>query len=82
MATKLSAAQYLDREYLEIRCRLLDVAAALDRVGGAAGADSARGDARYAKLVEAAQLLTDGKPNRAERLQRLFSDAYDSNWRT
>lgn len=81
MATMLSATQYLDREYLEVRCRLIDVAAALDRIAGATGADSARTDARYRKLMQAIEELgRDGDP-RAERLQMLFSDSYDAGWR-
>lgn len=81
MPAKHSAAQHLDREFLEVRCRLIDVAAAMDRIVNASDADAARLDPRYGKLVDAARLLIDGKPDRAERLQMLFSDAYDPNWR-
>lgn len=81
MATMLSATQYLDREYLEVRCRLIDIAAALDRIAGASGAEAARTDPRYRKLLQAIEEIgRDGTP-RAERLQMLFSDAYDAGWR-
>lgn len=77
----LNAQQLLDREFLEVRCRLLDIASALDRIDRADGAGTARADPRMAKLVEGVRLLTDALPDRAERLQRLFSLEYESGWR-
>lgn len=81
MNAKLSAADMLDREFLEIRCRLLDIAAALDRIDRADGAQAVRGDPRVAKLSKAAGILVDGQPERAKRVQMLFSDPYDPAWR-
>lgn len=81
MTGRLTAAEMLDREFLEIRCRLIDIAAALDRIDFASDADEVRSDPRLAKLREAAAILTDGQPNRAQRAQMAFSDAYDPSWR-
>lgn len=74
------AIAMLDHEYLEIRHRLLDVAAALDRIQRADG-DSAAGDPRMAMLRQASGILFDGRGNRAERAQLVFSDDYDPAWR-
>jgi hypothetical protein len=80
-----SADQILDECFLEVRAKLLEVAATLDRVDR--GSDesaplSANAETRRAKLDEAIRLLLSEGPDRAERLQRLFSRQYDANWRT
>ena len=79
MTTKLTAAEMLDREFLEIRCRLLDIAAALDRIDRADATDAVQSDPRMAKLQEATRLLVDGQPDRAERMQMVLSDPYDED---
>ena len=71
----------LDREYLEIRHRILDVAAALDRIHRTDG-DSPNNDPRIDMLRQASVIMFDGQPNRAERAQLVFSDDYDSAWRS
>lgn len=81
MATKMTANDVLDREFLQARHEILDIAAALDRIGRADGANAIAKDARMAQLDEAIALLIDGKPDRAERAQMVFSDDYDPNWR-
>jgi len=77
--TSLEASEVLAREFLEIRSRLLEVAAALDRIDRAQGSTS--GDARRQNIARALDAL--GKPgqNRAEQLQTIFSRAYDARWR-
>jgi hypothetical protein len=69
-----------DREYFEIRHRLLDIGAALDRIHRADG-NSADSDPRMDILRQASVILFDGRPNRAERAQMVFSDDYDPSWR-
>ena len=44
MAGVNQAPQILERHFLEVRCGLLDMAAALDRMERASGSDRARGD--------------------------------------
>jgi hypothetical protein len=78
MPIPLDAPEVLQREFLEIRARLLQVAASLDRLGRAEG--SVADDPRLAKIHEALAILADGQPDRAERIQLLFSRAYDSQW--
>lgn len=80
MPTIQSAPQVLDRHYLEIRCGLLDLAAALDRVARSDGAGSIAGDPRMHLIRQGIDILLEGGTDRAERLQLLFSDAYQEGW--
>jgi hypothetical protein len=80
MPIPLDAPEVLNREFPEIRARLLQLAAALDRMDRAAG--TSEGDPRRQKIREAlAILLGDSAPDRAERLQLLFSLPYDESWK-
>ncbi len=76
----LPAARALDDSFLEARCRLLDLAAILDRIGRGAGASVAAKDPRLAKVRQALEALRDGTEGRAERIQRIFSLEYDPGW--
>ena len=88
MTGRLTAAELLDREFPEIRCRLIDIAAALDRIDRAAGAGAVQvgtarpgRDPRWSQLREASAILIDTRPDRAQRMQMVFSDAFDPTWR-
>jgi len=76
--TMPDAAGLLDREFLEIRARLLQVAAAFDRIGRAPG--SVDRDPRLEKLQRALAVLQSSDPNRAEQIQLIFSRPYDAGW--
>ena len=78
----ITAVEVLDREFLEMRCRVIDIAGALDRLGRAADSGTAFADPRMRQLERAIALLTDRNPDRAERAQLIFSDEYDPEWRT
>lgn len=80
MATIQTAAQVLDRHFLEIRCGLLDLAAALDRIERSDAFAKTKSDARLEQIHEALQILATDGDNRAERLQLLFSDEYQAGW--
>jgi len=82
MPTTRTAIEMLDRHFLEIRHRILDIAAALDRIGRADDAAKTRSDPRYLELEQAVRLLIDGKPDRAERIQMVFSLPYDQHWKS
>ncbi len=82
MPGKMTAAELLDGEFLEMRCRLLDVAAALGRIDAGMDGASVASDPRLASLREAAAVLIDGQGDRARRVQMVFSDSYDPDWRT
>lgn len=79
MSSPQTARQILDRHYLEIRSKILDLAASLDRVERATE-DSIKNDPRLAKVRSGIELLLTPGTDRAERVQMLFSDAYVENW--
>jgi hypothetical protein len=74
-----TATQVLDREFLSIRCRLLDLAAGLDRVDRADG--QVAEDPRWRQLQQAIGFIATPDGNRAERVQMTFSLPYVENWR-
>ncbi|MCA9173507.1 MAG: hypothetical protein KDB14_03390 [Planctomycetales bacterium] len=75
----LSAPEVLNREFLEIRARVLELAACFDRLDRAQGDVS--GDPRISLLREAVDVLLADEPLRAERVQLIFSRTYDESWR-
>jgi hypothetical protein len=79
MPIPLDAPEVLNREFPEIRARLLQLAAALDRMDRATGSPEA--DGRRQKVREALQILLESGPDRAERMQLLFSLPYDADWK-
>jgi hypothetical protein len=74
----LDAAAVFERHFLETRCKLLEVAANLDRIDRAAGDVAA--DPRRIQVAKAIEILASDAPDRAERLQMLFSRPYDPDW--
>ncbi len=82
MPTLRTKTDVLNRDFLEIRCRILELAAALDRLDRAPLASSASPDSRLAMLRQGIEALLEPGPGRAETIQRLFSLEYDPQWRT
>ena len=70
----LNAKQLLDLYYLDMRCHLLEAAAAMDRIQRAEGGAAAMDDPRFVRLRAALGLLASGGPDRAERFLDLFSE--------
>ena len=79
MPNAMPAQQVLDREFLEIRAKLLELAASFDRLDRGAG--SVADDRRTALFQEALSILAAPAGDRAERIQLLFSRSYESDWR-
>jgi hypothetical protein len=79
MTRQLSASEVLDREFLAMRCRVIDLAAALDRVDRASPTTSI--DPRVELLRRTFDILASDSPSRAERIQQIFSLPYEENWR-
>lgn len=75
-----SASAVLDVEFLEVRAKLLEVAAALDRIDRASGNSRIEDDERLAGIAQSLAILADGRPDRAERIQLVFSDEYQAGW--
>ena len=85
MKSQRSSSTILDREYLEIRGKLLELAASFDRMERADREASTSAtpaeEPRKAQLEQGLSILLDSEPNKAERIQLLFSREYVSTWR-
>jgi len=79
--TPLPAKAALDAYFLEARCRLLDLAGALDRVDRGADRAAVAVDPRLDLIRQGLAVLSGSTANRAEQIQMLFSLAYDSAWK-
>jgi hypothetical protein len=80
MPVPLSAPEILNREFLETRCKILELAAAFDRLARAEG--SVADDPRLVRLYEALRAVRELDEDRAERVQMIFSRAYDEKWQS
>jgi hypothetical protein len=80
MSIPISADAVVDRYFLEMRAKVLDVAAVLDRIERGSDVESARLDPRLIKLRKAVNILLDHEGDRAARVQMVFSDMYDPTW--
>ena len=70
-----SAQEILDQTFLEMRWRCVSLAADLDRVQrGAAGPSVLQTDPRLQKLQRAIRVLLEESPDRASRVEMIFSD--------
>lgn len=75
----MSAKNVLDREFLVLRAKLLEVAAGMDRLDRADG--QVDDDPRMHGLRQAMQVLLRDEPGRAEEIQQIFSRHYNETWR-
>jgi hypothetical protein len=78
MSSQRTTSQVFDQEFLAVRAKLLEVAAALDRVDRAEG--SLVVDSRRTQIQAAIQVLLRPEDDRAEQLQLIFSRPYESGW--
>jgi hypothetical protein len=72
-------SEVFDQEFLPIRAKLLEVAAALDRIDRAGGSSAT--EPRRTEIQAAIQILLRPKEDRAEQLQLIFSRSYQDDWR-
>ena len=79
-----AADQILDETFLEVRAKLLEVAATLDRIDRASDDGqplSSRAEPLREQIGEGIRICLSEGSDRAERLQKLFSRDYESDWR-
>lgn len=79
MSETLSAEQVLEREFLPVRAKILEIAASLDRIERADG--SIAREQQWNTLLTAIRTLLEEEPGRAEQIQLLFSREYQREWR-
>lgn len=81
MPTPRDVATILERDFLETRQKVLELAAALDRLDRAPTGGEVHPDRRVAQVRRAIEALLEPGPDRAETVQRIFSLDYDPDWR-
>ncbi len=75
MPASTPAATLLGHEFLALRCRLIDLAAILDRIDRAGGV--AADDPRWLSIRRGLDILSAQGPNRTAELQMAFSLPYE-----
>ncbi|MFM7318214.1 MAG: hypothetical protein ACKO5E_14815 [bacterium] len=73
-------SQVLTADFLEIRQRILDLAAMLDRYDAANTEPGRETDTRLTQIREGLKALGESGSSRAEAVQQIFSLPYDQNW--
>jgi hypothetical protein len=81
MLHQRDALQVLDRDFLEVRSKLLEIAASLDRIDRAPVHHGDHPDPRLGHVRQALEALSQPGPDRAETIQLIFSLEYDPAWR-
>jgi hypothetical protein len=80
MLSTRDASEVLNRDFLEARCKILEIAAILDRIDRAPSKHHDQPDPRMSQLRQALEALSVPEPGRAETIQLIFSLEYDPNW--
>ena len=75
----MPASDVLDREFLEIRAKILELAASIDRLERGSG--TVADDPRMELIQEGFRILQEREDGRAERVQLLFSQPFEVEWR-
>ncbi len=74
----MNATTTLDRQFLQMRARILELAADFDRLD--LGSETPADDSRLTQLRNAVEVLLQLEPERAAKIQQIFSREYDPNW--
>ncbi len=80
MSGTMNAQDILDREFFEMRAKILQLGASLDRMKRADG--TVESDPKMNLIQHGIQILLDEKTEKAERIQLLFSREYSEDWKT
>jgi hypothetical protein len=78
LPTPMAAQAVLDREYLEVRAKVLELAATFDRLERGGGIPIV--DGRLKLVRQGLKVLLDETSDRAEQVQLIFSRPYDDDW--
>lgn len=77
---KRNRRDVLEQEFLQVRSKLLEVAAFFDRLD-CAELSSEINSNQLERLQQGCEILTDNQSDKAARLQLLFSRQYEPAWR-
>lgn len=75
------AEDVLNHDFLETRGKILEIAAALDRIDRAPVRPHEAPDPRLDQIRQALEALLVPGPGRVETIQLIFSLEYDPDWR-
>jgi hypothetical protein len=81
MVNTRDSTRVLDHDFLETRCKILEIAATLDRIDRAPARHGEHPDPRLGQLRRAVEALLEPGPGRAETVQHIFSLEYEPRWR-
>ncbi len=83
MSTARNGDAIVAETFLEVRAKLLEVAATLDRIDRSSRDEPLDSPAKQKRelLGQAIAIVASADPNRAEQLQQLFSRPYEEDWR-
>ena len=73
MSTPMTVEQIQEKSFLEMRAKILDIAAYLDRLDRCIDPGAVVDDPRTEFLLEALELLKTGNADRARRILELYS---------
>ncbi|HTV48225.1 MAG TPA: hypothetical protein VMG59_07255 [Phycisphaerae bacterium] len=68
-----TAVRVLDAYFLEVRARLIEIAATLDRVDRASNRHELQNDPRLGFIARSLAILQSTAPDRARQIQELYS---------
>lgn len=74
----MNSLEILQGQFLEMRARILELAASLDRIDRAEGDISKQ--PMIIKIRSGIEILGDAASDRAKRVQMLFSREYEQDW--
>ncbi|MEO2047235.1 MAG: hypothetical protein ABGX16_11760 [Pirellulales bacterium] len=85
MSAGRTQQQVMQREYLPVRAKILEIAAALDRIDRASAksvteSKTSESESSREQLQQALGVLLQSESGRAERVQKIFSLPYDQKW--
>lgn len=75
-----TATSALDGCFLESRCKIIEIAANLDRIAQSSRAGGLASDRRMSQLSAAMAVLLDDGADKAARCQMAFSLPYEDGW--
>jgi hypothetical protein len=81
MLNMRDAVEVLERDFLEARCKILEVAAILDRIDRASPRHGEHPDSRLGQIRQSLEAILEPGPGRTETIQRIFSREFDPDWR-
>jgi hypothetical protein len=75
-----AAQDILEQDFLTVRCLILDLASALDRIERGENSSQLKSHEQLKLIRGGLDILQENGPGRAEKVQLHFSDKYQEGW--